>query len=58
MRCCTTVVTMRYRRWQPLDKTMPHEVAVAMRERAAKTTDKAAARYLLLGAETIDHNTP
>ena len=29
-----------------------------MRERAAKTTDKAAARYLLLGAETIDHNTP
>ena len=49
---------MRYRRWQPLNKTMPLEVAEAMRERAAKTNDTAAARYLLLGAETIEHHAP
>ena len=46
------------RRWRPLTKTMPREVVVAMRERAAKTDDTTAAHYLLLGAETIEHHMP
>lgn len=49
---------MTPRRWQPLDKAMPREVAKAMRERAAKTADATAAGYLLLGAETIEHHAP
>lgn len=43
------------RRWRPLTKTMPREVVVAMRERAAKTKDTGAAGYLYLAADTIDH---
>lgn len=46
------------RRWTPLDKTKPREVAKALRERAVKVDDLTTAGYLELAADTLELYAP
>ena len=43
-------------RWRPLNAGRPHEVAEALRSRAAKIDDDTTAGYLMLAAETIERH--
>ncbi len=48
--------TMTPNKWRPLAPTRPHEVAVALRNRAVKIDDDTTAGYLMLAAETIERH--
>ena len=50
--------TVTPNKWRPLAATHPYEVAEALRERAAKISDRTTAGYLILAAETIEHHAP
>ena len=57
LRLCTAVIRMPYNPFRPLSPSRPHEVAAALRARAAKIDDDTTAGYLRLAAETIETNT-